>query len=149
MEDGRWKDGSNVVNPSTSKRPLSLTLFAVWIAILSVISLTRAFMLFQQIPVQVALGLPANWTMAILSAVWGAGLLAGAVGLWLRWEPARWAVLFLVPAYYLTHWLYWKLSARADYARGQIGPYTIFVLLVIAYSTWFLTWRRTRQQFQR
>jgi hypothetical protein len=125
MEDRGWKDGSDVVNPSTSKRPLSLTLFAVWIAILSGISLTRAFMLLQQIPVRVELGLPANWTMAILR------------------EPARWTVLLLVPAYYLTHWLYWRLSTRADYARGQIWPYTIFVLLVIAYSTWFLTWRRT------
>jgi hypothetical protein len=149
MEHGRWKDGSDVVNPSRSKRPLSLTLFAAWIAILSGISLTRAFMLLQQIPVRVELGLPANWTMAILSVVWGAGLLAGAVGLWLRWEPARWAVLLLVPAYYLTHWLYWRLSTRADYARSQIWPYTIFALLVIVYSTWFLSRRRTRQQFQR
>jgi len=40
-------------------------------------------------------------------------------------------------------------TTRAGYARGRIGPYTIFALLVIAYSTWFLTRRRTRQQFQR
>lgn len=82
--------------------------------------------------------------MAILSAVWGVGLLAGAVGLWLRWEPARWAVLFLVPAYYLTHWLDWLLSTR-----DRIAPYTVFALLAVAYSTWFLTRRRTRQQFKR
>jgi hypothetical protein len=77
------------------------------------------------------------------------GLLAGAVGLWIRWEPARWGVTFLVPAYYVTYWLYTVLSSRADYARPRIGLYTVFVLLVIAYSTWFLTRRGTRQQFRR
>jgi len=131
------------------KRPLGLILFPAWIAVLGVISLTRAFMLFQQIPLQVELGLPANWTMAALSTLWGVGLVAGAVGLWLRWESARWAVTFLVPAYYVTHWLYAVLSSRANYARSQMGTYTIFALLVIAYSTWFLTRRRTRQQFRR
>jgi hypothetical protein len=138
--------------PSPEKkiqRPFSLILFCAWIAILGVISLTRAFMLFQQIPLQVELGLPTSWTMAILSAVWGVGLAAGAVGLWLRWEPARWAVTLLVPAYYVTHWLYSLLSSRASYARGRIGTYTVFALLVIAYSTWFLHRRRTRRQFRR
>ena len=139
---GEWEE-------EKAKRPLSFKLFAAWIAILGGISLIRAFLLFRQIPLLVGLGLPANWTVAILGVVWAVGFLASAVGLWLRWEPARWAVLLLVPAYYLTHWLDWTLSARAGYARGRIGPYTIFALLVIAYSTWFLTRRRTRQQFQR
>ncbi len=40
-------------------------------------------------------------------------------------------------------------TTRTDYACGRIGPYTILALLMIAYSTWFLTRRRTRQQFQR
>jgi uncharacterized membrane protein len=135
--------------PEKPKRPLSFKLFAAWIAILGVGSLVRSALLFQQCPVLVELGLPANWTIVILGIVWGVGLLVGAVGLWLRWKPARWAVLLLVPAYYLTHWLDWMLSARAGYARGRIGPYTVFALLVIAYSVWFLTRHRTRQQFQR
>ena len=139
---GEWEE-------EKAKRPLSFKLFAAWIAILGGISFIRSFMLFKQIPLLVGLGLPANWTVAILGVVWAVGFLASAVGLWLRWEPARWMVLLLVPAYYLTHWLDWALSARAGYARGRIGPYTIFALLVIAYSTWFLTRRRTRQQFQR
>jgi hypothetical protein len=142
-------DQSDVVKVSKPKRPLSLALFSAWVAILAGISLMRAFMLLQQIPLRVELGLPANWTMAVLSLVWGVGLLAGAVGLWLRREPARWAVLLLVPAYYLTHWLYLILSSRASYARGQMWRYTIFALLVVAYSTWFLTRHRTRRQFRR
>ena len=132
-----------------ANRPFSLTLFSIWIAILGGISLIRAFTLFQQIPMLVEWGLPANWTMALLSAAWGVGLLAGAVGLWLRWEPARWVVTLLAPAYYVTYWLYTVLSSRADYASPQIRRYTVFVLLVIAYSTWFLTRRGTRQQFRR
>lgn len=136
------------MNSSRLKRPLSFKLFAAWIAILGIVSLTRSAVLLQQAPMLIELGLSANWVMAILGVVWGVGLLAGAVGLWLRREPARWAILFLVPAYYLTHWLDWLLSARAGYARGRIEPYTVFALLVIAYSTWFLTRRRTRQQFE-
>ena len=134
--------------PEKLKRPLSFKLFTVWVAILGGISLTRSALLFQQMPTLVELGLPANWTVAILGILWGVGLVAGAVGLWLRWEPARWAVLLLVLAYYLTHWLDWMLSARAGHARGRIGPYTVFALLVIAYSTWFLTRRSTRRQFR-
>ncbi len=134
---------------SKPKRPLSLTFFAVWIAILGVLSLTRAFTLYRPLPAPFEPNLPANWTTAVLSVVWGVGLLAGAVGLWLRWEPARWAVLILVPAYYLTHWLYSVLTSRASYALSQMGPYTVFALLVIAYSTGFLTRRRTREQFRR
>jgi len=129
-------------------RPLSLILFAVWIAILGGISLGRSILLFQQVAMSVDPSLEANRAVALLGVVWGVGLLAGAVGLWLRWEPARWAVLLLVPAYYLTQWLHVVLTSRASYARGQIGPYTILALAAVAYSTWFLTRRRTRQQFR-
>lgn len=134
---------------SKPKRPLSFTLFAIWIAVLGGLSLTWSIVRFLQMPVLLELGLPANWAVSILGLAWGVGLLASAVGLWLRWEPARWAVLFLVPAYYLTQGLDWLLSVRAGYARGQIGLYIAFALLVIAYSTWFLNRRRTREQFRR
>ena len=137
------------MKPSKPKRPLSFILFAVWIAVLGGLSLTWSIVRFMQMPVLVGLGLPVNWAVAIVGLAWGVALLAGAVGLWLRWEPARWAVLFLVPAYYLTQGLDWLLSVRAGYARGQIGPYAAFALLVIAYSTWFLNRRRTREQFYR
>jgi hypothetical protein len=137
------------MNTSKPKRPLSFKLFVAWIAILGSISLVRSALLFQQIPMLVELGLPANWTMAMLGLVWGVGLVAGAAGLWLRWEPARWVVLLLVPAYYLTHWLDWFFSARAGYASRRIGPYTILALLVVVYSAWFLTRRRTRKQFRK
>ena len=133
----------------TPKRPLSLIVFAAWIATLGLISLTRSALHLRQMPVLLELGLATNWTVVALGVVWGVGLLGGAVGLWLRWAPARWAVLLLVPAYYLTHWLDWMLSTQASYGRSRIGPYTVLALLAIAYSTWFLTWRRTRQQFQR
>jgi hypothetical protein len=129
------------------KRPLSFKLFVAWIAILGGLSLTWSFLRYQQIPLLDQFGLPPNWPVVILGVVWGVGLLAGAVGLWLRWEPARWAVLFLVPAYYLTQGVYSALTTQASYGRNQIWPYTIFALLVIAYSTWFLTRRRTREQF--
>jgi len=133
----------------TPKRPLSLIVFAVWIATLGLISLARSALHLRQMPVLLALGLATNWPIVALGVVWGVGLLGGAVGLWLRWMPARWAVLLLVPAYYLTHWLDWMLSTQASYGRSRIGPYTVLALLAIAYSTWFLTRRRTRQQFQR
>jgi uncharacterized membrane protein len=136
------------VKPHKVKRPLNLIVFALWIAILGVISLMRSALLFQQMPTLLELGLAANWMTAALGMVWGVGLLGGAVGLWLRWEPARWAVLLLVPAYYLTHWLDWQFSARAGYARGRIGPYTVLSLAAIAFSTWFLARQRTRQHFQ-
>jgi len=135
------------VKSSKPKCPWSLKFFAAWIALLGMIGLTRAFVLFQPLPLPLQ-GLPLNWTMIILSVMWGLGLLASAVGLWFRWEPARRAALFLVPAYYLTHWLSLIFFTRASYGRAQIGPYTIFVLLVIAYSTWFLVRRATRRQFQ-
>ncbi len=131
------------------KRPPSLILFAVWIAVLGGISLARSVLLLRQIPEPVELDLPANWTVAILGIVWGVGLLAGAVGLWLRWQPARWAVLLLVPIYYLTHWLQTVLTTRASYGQGRILPYTVLALLAIAYSTWFLSRQCTRQQFRR
>jgi hypothetical protein len=137
------------MNISKPKRSLNFKLFVAWIAILGSISLVRSALLFQQVQTLAELGLPANRTMAILGLVWGVGLVAGAAGLWLRWEPARWAVLLLVPAYYLTHWLDWFFSARAGYASRRIGAYTILALLVIVYSTWFLTRRRTRQQFRK
>jgi len=130
-------------------RTLSFKLFNAWIVILGLISLARSALLFQQIPTLVELGLPANWTVAVLGVVWGLGLLGGAVGLWCHKEFSRRAILFLVPAYYLTHWLDWVLSARASYARGRIVLYTVLALLVIAYNTWFLSRRPTRQQFQR
>lgn len=131
------------------KRPWSLIFFAVWIAILGGVNLMRAAILFQQIPLLAKLGIPTNWTVAILGTVWGVGLVAGAVGLWFRWEPARWAILLLVPAHYLTQWLYSMLTTQASYGQGQIWPYTVFALLVITYSTWFLTRRPTRQQFKK
>ena len=129
-------------------RPPSFILFAVWIAILGGLSLTWSIVRFQQMPTLLGLGFPTNWAVATLGLAWGMGLLAGAVGLLLRWEPARWAVLFLVPAYYLTQGLDWLLSVRAGYASGRIGLYIVFSLLVTAYNTWFLTWRRTREQFK-
>ncbi|UCC63295.1 MAG: hypothetical protein JSV36_21600 [Anaerolineae bacterium] len=131
------------------KRPLSLIVFAAWIATLGLISLARSALHLWQVPVLLELGLATNWPVVTLGMVWGLGLLGGAGGLWLRWAPARWAVLLLVPAYYLTHWLDWMLSIQASYGRSRIGPYTVLALLAIAYSTWFLTRRRTRQQFQR
>ena len=131
------------------KRPLNFILFVVWIAILGIVSLTWSFVRFQQIPTLIKLGRPPSWAVVILGVVWGVGLLAGAVGLWLRWEPARRAVLFLVPAYYLTQWLNSIATTQASYSRDRIWTYTIFALLVVAYSTWFLTRRRTRQLFQR
>jgi hypothetical protein len=136
------------VSISKPTRPLSLIIFAIWIAILGGISLGRSILLLQQIAMSVDPSLEANRMAAILGIVWGAGLLAGAVGLWLRWEPARWAVLLLVPTYYLTQWLHVVLTSRASYARSQIWPYTILALSAVAYSTWFLTRRRTRQQFR-
>jgi hypothetical protein len=120
------------------KRPLSLILFAVWIAILGGISLGRSILLLQQIAMSVDPSLEANRTVAILGILWGVGLLAGAVGLWLRWQPARWIVLLLVPIYYLTQWLHTVLTTRASYGQGRILPYTVLALLAIAYSTWFL-----------
>jgi len=134
---------------AATKRPLNLTLFAVWIAILGGISLARSALLWQQVPVLTELGRPTNGIVIVLGIVWGMGLLAGAVGLWLRRELARRAILFLVPAYYLTQWLYAALTSRASYGLGRLGPYTALALLVVSYSTWFLTRRRTRQQFRR
>lgn len=131
------------------KRPLSFIVFALWIVTLGAISLMRSALLIQQISVLVEFGVPANWTVAILGMVWGVGFLVSVVGFWLRWEPARWAILLLVPAYYLTRWLDVMLSTQASYGLSQIGPYTVFALLVIAYSTWFLTRRPTREQFRR
>ena len=130
------------------KRPLSFILFVVWIAILGGLSLTWSAVRFQQMADLAQLGTAPNWVVATLGLAWGLGLFAGAVGLWFRWEPARWAVLFLVPVYYLTQGLDWLLSVRASYALSQIAPFTIYALLVIAYSTWFLTRRRTREQFE-
>lgn len=137
------------MSDTTPKRPLNLTLFAVWLAILGGISLARSTLLWQQAPALTELGQPTNGAVVVLGIVWGMGLLAGAVGLWLRREMARRAVLFLVPAYYLTQWLYAALTTRASYGLSRLGPYTALALLVVAYSTWFLTRRRTRQQFRR
>ena len=140
---------SEPTTPTRPKRPLNFKLFVVWIAILGIVSLTWSFVRFQQIPALIKFGRPPNWAVVILGVVWGVGLLAGAVGLWLRWEPARWAVLFLVPAYYLTQWLNSIATTQASYGRDRIWTYTIFVLLVVAYSTWFLSRRRTRELFRR
>lgn len=129
-------------------RPWSFRLFCLWIGVLALLSLTRAATLFWQMPTLIQLGLPSHRWAAVLSAVWGVGLLAGAVGLWLRREPARWAVLILVPVYYLTYGVYLFLSTQASYGQTRLGPYAVLALLATAFSTWFLTWRRTRQMFQ-
>jgi hypothetical protein len=134
---------------SKPKRPWSFRIFCLWIAVLGLISLTRAAILFWQMPTLAQLGLPTRWAMAVLSAVWGLGLVAGAVGLWLRREPARWAVLALVPAHYVSYGVYLLVSTKADYGQSRLGPYTVLALLATGFSTWFLTWRRTREMFQR
>ena len=130
------------------KRPWSLRLFCLWIAVLGLVNLTRAAALFWQMPTLAQLGLSTHWATAVLSTVWGLGLLAGALGLWLRRNLARRAVLFLVPAQYLSYWIYLFTCTKASYGQTRLGPYTVVVLLAAAFSTWFLTQRRTREIFR-
>jgi hypothetical protein len=97
-----------------SSRPRSVTLIAVGVLLLGLVNIYRALILFQQIDLQLDLGVNLDPRVRMVFAViWSIVLIALAAALWLRKSLTR----VLVPALFLVYAIY-RLALVGIFAQS-------------------------------
>ena len=131
------------------KRSTGLTCFALWVLALGGYSLARAWVLLRQWPVLVKLGASVNLLVIAWSVLWGAGLVAASVGLWLRREWGRRLALVCIPLYYLCGLINQFVFVRSEFWRDRDVAMVVTAIAVNAFALWFLSRRNIRRQFKK
>ena len=133
-----------------SSRPRSVTLIAVGVLLLGLVNIYRALILFQQIDLQLDLGVNLDPRVRIVFAVvWSIVLIALAAALWLRKPLTR----VLVPALLLVYAIYRlalvAIFAKSAYVReSQIATVVIYGV-AIAFTSWALNRKAVRGYFEK
>ena len=130
------------------KRSTGLTCFALWVLALGGYTLARAWVLLRQWPVLVKLGASVNLLVIAWSVLWGAGLVAASVGLWLRREWGRRLALVCIPLYYLCGLINQFVFVRSEFWRDRDVAMVVMAVAVNTFALWFLSRRSTRRQFE-
>jgi len=123
-------------------------LIAVGVLLLGLVNIYRALILFQQIDLQLDLGVNLDPRVRMVFAVvWSIVLIALAAALWLRKPLTR----VLVPALLLVYAIY-RLAlvgifAQSAYARESQVPTIVLYGIAIAITGWALNRRAVRGYF--
>ncbi len=135
---------------STTKRrrPTWVTLIALLASVFGMMRLIRAARRLQEAEWYAALGVSFPiWPDAILSAAWGAVLLALGWGLWRLHPWACRAAPGILTAHIVFSLAWLALFARSDYDTGRLPFAALMSLGEIAWIWFIFTRRRIRDAF--
>ena len=129
-------------------RPRSVTFISAGVLLLGLVDIYRAVVLFQQVDIQLELGVSVDPRLRmVIALIWAAVFIALAIALWIRMEWTR----ILVPASLLLYAIYSvalvALFAGSEYARDSQYVTVLFYGIVIAYTAWALNRGAARQYF--
>jgi hypothetical protein len=130
-------------------RPLVLWMFALWTLGLGIIGVWRSVVLWRERAILYERGSslsPAMLTLFVaLFGLCGLGLVASAVGLWLRHDWARHVARASIPAYAALAQAYTWLFTQSGLMRERRWVSLVGAILGIGIGIGALTWVRSRQ----
>ena len=137
---------ADIPNPS---RPRSVTLIAVGVLALGLLNIYRAMILYQQIDLQLALGVNLDPRVRMVFAtVWSIVLIVLAAALWLRKPRTRVLVPVLLLVYAIYRLALIGIFAQSTYARESQVATMVLYGIATAITAWTLNRRAVRGYFE-